>query len=108
MNNNYDLNLKAELITNIKQGNEGIIPLKGISMEPTLHEGDVLVVKSFSTYSIGDIIVFNYYLEGVLVQRIIDVRGSAFLCKGDNSKRTEIIMKRQIIGKVIRIFSGGN
>ena len=107
MNNNYDYNLKDVLIDNIKQGNEGIIPIKGISMEPTLYEGDVLVVKTFSSYSVGDIIVFKYFSEGILVHRIIDIEGSVFFCKGDNAKRIEIIMKRQIIGKVIKVYCGG-
>lgn len=30
----------------------------------------------------------------------------AILCKGDNSKRIEVIRKRQIIGKIVQYVNG--
>ena len=100
------MNLKNEILSNIKRGNLGIIPLKGISMLPTLSNGDILYVHSQQDYSIGDIVVFSYPREGYLVHRIIGIEKGVILCKGDNSKRIEIIMKRQIVGKVIDHISG--
>lgn len=100
------MNLKHEILLSIKRGNLGIIPLKGISMLPTLSEGDILYVYAQQEYSIGDIIVFSYPQEGYLVHRIIEIEKGAIMCKGDNSKRIEIIMKRQIVGKVIDHISG--
>lgn len=100
------MNLKYEILSSIKHGNLGIILLKGISMLPTLSEGDILYVCAKENYSIGDIIVFSYPREGYLVHRIIKMEKGAIMCKGDNSKRIEIIMKRQIVGKVIDHISG--
>lgn len=100
------MNLKDEILSNIKRGNLGIIPLKGISMLPTLSDGDILYVYAQKNYSIGDIIVFSYPKEGYLVHRIIGMEKGAIMCKGDNSKRIEIIMQRQIVGKVVDHISG--
>lgn len=100
------MNLKNEILLSIKRGNLGIIPLKGISMLPTFSEGDILYVYAQQEYSIGDIIVFSYPKEGYLVHRIIKIEKGAIMCRGDNSKRIEIIMKRQIVGKVIDYISG--
>ena len=95
------MNLKNEILANIKRGNLGLIPLKGTSMLPTLSDGDVLSVYAQHDYIVGDIIVFFYPGEGYLVHRIIGMEKGAVLCKGDNSKRIEVIMKRQIVGKVV-------
>lgn len=98
------MNLKNEIITNIKRGNLGIIPLKGISMLPTILDGDILYVYAQQDYYIGDIVVFSYPKEGYLVHRIIGIEKGAIMCKGDNSKRIETIMKRQIVGKVVGTY----
>ena len=92
---------KNDIITHIKNNNIGLIPVKGISMEPVLLDGDLIFVKSYQDYSIGDIVVFNYPNEGYLVHRIVGIEKGAIICKGDNSKRKEIIIQRQILGKVI-------
>ncbi len=54
------MNLKDEILSNIKRGNLGLIPLKGTSMLPTLFDGDVLSVYAKRDYTVGDIIVFFY------------------------------------------------
>lgn len=100
------MDLKTEILENIKRGNMGLIPLKGTSMLPTLSDGDVLYVYSQHDYLVGDIIVFFYPDEGYLVHRIVGIEKGALLCKGDNSKRIEVIMKRHIVGKVVDYVSG--
>ncbi len=99
--------MMQKILHQIEQGNEGIMILKGISMEPTLHDGAILYVKKFSDYNIGDIIVFSYLNEGYIVHRIIDIDRGVILCKGDNAKRVEMIMQRQVIGKVLHFVDGG-
>ena len=102
------MNLRQEILLSIKRGNLGIIPLKGTSMLPTLSDGDILYVYAQQDYFIGDIVVFLYPQEGYLVHRIIKMEKGAIMCKGDNSKRIEVIMKRQIVGKVIDHISEQN
>jgi len=101
-----DIDVKKEILSNIKQGKEGIVLLKGVSMEPTLCAGALLYVQQQPDYAVGDIVVFSYPTEGYLVHRIIEINRGAILCKGDNSKRIEVVMKRQIIGKVVRFING--
>lgn len=103
-----DVDVKKEILANIKKGKEGIVLLKGVSMEPTLYDGALLYVQQQSDYAVGDIVVFSYPSEGYLVHRVIAMNRGAILCKGDNSKRIEVIMKRQIIGKVVRFFMENN
>ena len=101
-----DVDVKEKILSNIKHDKEGIVLLKGVSMEPTLCDGALLYVQQQSDYAVGDIVVFSYPGEGYLVHRIIEINRGAILCKGDNSKRIEVVMKRQIIGKVVRFFNG--
>jgi len=102
------MEFREEILSNIRRGNIGVIPLKGISMLPTLPDGTVLFVCAQLDYYIGDIVVFYYPTEGYLVHRIVEIKEGAILCRGDNSKRVEVIMKRQIIGKVVNYITGEN
>lgn len=100
--NTIDVDIKKEMLSRIQQGKEGIILLKGISMEPALSDGTILYVQRQSDYFVGDIVVFSYPGEGYLVHRIIEIQKGAILCRGDNARRIEVIMQRQILGKVMR------
>lgn len=100
------VDIRKEMLSNIARGKEGILLLKGVSMEPVLFDGAILYVCSQACYCTGDIVVFSYPKEGYLVHRIIEMDRGAILCKGDNSKRIEVIRKRQIIGKVVRYING--
>lgn len=97
---------KELFLENIKNGNEGLIPVKGISMEPILYEGDVLIVRGQESYSIGDIVVFLYCHKDYIVHRIIDINKDTIYCQGDNAKSIEPIAKEQIIGKVNHVIKG--
>ena len=75
------------------------------SMEPTLHVGDLVIVKSEATYKERDIVV---YMRGSMpiIHRIIDVRSDGFIIKGDNNPVPDpgIVTKSQIVGKSIAAF----
>lgn len=100
------IDVREKMLFNIVQGKEGIVLLKGVSMEPVLLDGAILYVRGQNDYYIGDIVVFSYPGEGYLVHRIINMDRGAILCKGDNSKRIEVIRKSQIIGKVVQYVNG--
>lgn len=78
------------------------IAVCGVSMEPTLHEGDSITVEKCTDYQVGDIIVFRYKYNELLVHRIVK-QDNRFYCKGDNAFRLEDITKDQIAGKIVRI-----
>ena len=48
------------LFSQLASGRDVSIGVKGISMNPTLYEGDTVTVKKSSEYSIGDIVVFSH------------------------------------------------
>ncbi|QNO16387.1 signal peptidase I [Alkalicella caledoniensis] len=57
----------------------------GISMEPTLQESDLLLVKKWGTIKKGDIIVFYESNQGInLVKRVVGVPGDKVQSDGDN------------------------
>lgn len=71
-------------------------------MNPTLFEGDKVLVKKCDEYGAGDILVFDYKNEGILIHRLIK-KDKRYLCKGDNALRLEDIDENQIIGKAVLV-----
>ncbi len=88
------------LFSQLASGRDVSIGVKGISMNPTLYEGDTVTVKKSSEYSIGDIVVFIYKGE-LLIHRLIKIENGRYFCKGDNSFRLEDMSPESIAGKVL-------
>ena len=79
------------------------INIRGYSMNPLLQEGDVANIKFHEKYSVGDIIIFDYEDEGVLIHRIIKIENGSYVCKGDNAFRIEVVPDIKILGKATSI-----
>lgn len=95
--------LMAKLLPSIiKARGEAEISVTGVSMDPTLKEGDIVTVKRSESYAPGDILVYAYKNEGLLIHRLLKADGRYF-CKGDNALRLEDIDFDEIIGKVILV-----
>lgn len=77
------------------------LTVAGISMLPILHEGDTISVCSKETYEIGDILVFFYKQNELLVHRLLKIEKGRYFCKGDNAFRLEDISAEQILGAVL-------
>lgn len=86
-----------------KTGKPFTLRVTGYSMNPTLYEADSVTFISSNTYEIGDILVFCYDQEELLLHRLIDRDNDVYYCKGDNALRVEKISHIQIIGKVIEL-----
>lgn len=95
-----DITLKHTLHTS-----KPVVVVEGVSMEPTLHEGDILIVKGVDPddIDIGDIIVFessestpHILPNRTVVHRVIDIKYDEqhhqyfYLTKGDNNKTNPI------------------
>lgn len=76
------------------------LTVTGSSMEPVLHQGDTITVQKKETYEIGDILVFLYKHQELLVHRLLKIENGRYFCKGDNSFRLEDMDESQIIGAV--------
>jgi signal peptidase I len=62
------------------------VTIKGSSMEPGLHAGDLVIVKASNDYQVGDAAAYHSEQLGTIVlHRIEDRSGEAFTFKGDNN-----------------------
>lgn len=75
----------------------------GISMFPILIESDIVDIKNYTEYQAGDILVYQYKEQGVLIHRLLKIVGNNYYCKGDNAFLLEEVEKKNIIGKVIGV-----
>lgn len=70
------------------------IVVSGDSMEPTLHSGDLVILRAQDSYDIGDIATFAVP-EGepgagaLIIHRLIGVEGDAWVPQGDNRDRED-------------------
>lgn len=78
-----------------------LFSIDGISMLPTFAIGDEIITRKFSTYAEGDVLVFKYEDNKILVHRLLKIKKGYYFCKGDNAFRIEIITYQDILGKVI-------
>ena len=79
----------------------------GFSMNPVLYENDTVTVSPGEPYNIGDILVFVYNREELLIHRLIEIKENIYYCKGDNALRMEKTSSDQIFGKVTAINRNG-
>lgn len=84
----------------------GKFKISGHSMEPTIHEGDEILVSTFLRVKKGDVVAFRHNAK-VLVKRVKNIKGDLYELRGDNmrdsldSKQFGEVSKNDIIGKVI-------
>jgi signal peptidase len=58
----------------------------GISMQPGLHDGDLVLVRRADRYEVGDVAAYESESLGrVVLHRIIEVDGDRFVFQGDNN-----------------------
>jgi signal peptidase I len=84
------------------------IKARGGSMLPFMWDGDVALVTPAGATKIrvGDIVC--YELPGRLfLHRVIDRDGDGFVAKGDALRFTDVIDRRQLLGRVVAIERSG-
>lgn len=87
----------------LRSNDSVVITVEGISMLPTLQEGDTITLSKNHNYELGDILVFAYPADELLVHRLIWKTENTLYCKGDNAFRLEEVSPNQIYGKVIMV-----
>lgn len=98
--------LHSIFYSQLRSGKEIEISVIGVSMEPTLREGDSVTIRSCESYAVGDILVFLYKNNELLIHRLLRIDGERYFCKGDNAFRLEDVPREQIAGKVIKKNGG--
>jgi signal peptidase I len=67
-------------------GSTTYVVTDGISMEPRFHTGDLVLVRSQSSYHVGEIVAYHSRVfHTIVLHRIIGLAGSRYIFKGDNN-----------------------
>lgn len=82
----------------------------GDSMEPTLSDGDLVLVRPASNYRPGDIIAYRHAELGIVLHRLIRISDEGYVVQGDNNAAPDDYIRSsdQILGSVwIDVPNGG-
>ena len=91
-------------------GRVSYVNVRGVSMEPTLFTGDLMVMRRQDAYEVGQIVAFESDMNGaIVVHRIVDVDGDRHLLKGDNNDFLDRFTPTvdEIIGAEVFTIPGG-
>ena len=67
-------------------GSTTYVVTHGVSMEPRFHTGDLALVRSQSSYHVGEVVAYhNKELHTIVLHRIIGRAGARYIFKGDNN-----------------------
>lgn len=91
-------------------GRVSYVNVRGVSMEPTLYTGDLMVMRRQDTYEVGQIVAFTSDMNGaVIVHRIVDISGDRHLLKGDNNTFLDRFTPTvdEIVGAEVLTIPGG-
>lgn len=94
--------LQQLIIKKLHRGLAINILVRGNSMNPVLKEGDMITIRKKECRE-GDILVFLYAGEELLVHRLLNRARGYCYCKGDNSFRLEQVSEKDILGVVEKL-----
>jgi signal peptidase I len=66
-------------------GPAAYVIVSGISMEPTFHRGDLVILRQADDYQVGEVVTYRHPTIGPVIHRIIGRDGDRFIFKGDNN-----------------------
>jgi signal peptidase I len=67
-------------------GSTSYVVTHGVSMEPRFHTGDLAIVRSQSSYHVGEVVAYdNKMLHTIVLHRIVGRAGARYIFKGDNN-----------------------
>jgi signal peptidase len=72
-------------------GGTGYVVVEGNSMEPGLHEGDLVITRRASDYDVGDVVLFDAETLGgaPVLHRIVTEQGGTYTTRGDNRDKND-------------------
>jgi len=81
----------------------------GSSMEPTIKEGDLIVVYQTNELKIGDVITYLHEVDGrhyLFTHRIVEMHGDIIRTKGDALEKPDsyTVKKSDVVGKVVLVI----
>ena len=89
-------------------GSSSVIIVHGVSMQPTLDSGDVVVLRTASSYHVGDIVAYrvpagNAGAGNLIIHRIVGVSARGFVMRGDHRSTSDAWFPtaHDIVGRVV-------
>lgn len=91
-------------------GSASYIEVQGTSMLPTLHTGDLVVLRKDDRYAVGDVVAYRSDMAGsVVIHRIVGEDGDGYVLQGDNNDFLDRFRPTpdDVIGRQIVHIPGG-
>lgn len=66
-------------------GQAAYVIIRGNSMEPLYHTGDLVILRHETMASVGDVFAYYYPEIGTVIHRIVDIQGDRYIFQGDNN-----------------------
>jgi signal peptidase I len=90
-------------------GQTSYVIVAGASMEPTLHQGDLVLTRRAPSYDVDQIVTYDHPKVGPVIHRIIDRQGTHYRLQGDNNSWTDSYAptREEIIGRSWLVLPGG-
>lgn len=90
-------------------GKTSFVITSGNSMEPKIHQGDLVLARQRPSYVVGDVVLFHSSVLGRhVLHRIVAVDGDRFVTKGDNNdyRDPERVLRSRVQGEAALLFPG--
>lgn len=87
----------------IRDPNAFVIRVEGASMEPTIREGDLIIVTPNKTPGNADIGLVRLAASGKTFLKRVEIRGDSVILKSDNQRFETLIHKKQEIDWMYRV-----
>jgi signal peptidase I len=84
-------------------GQVSYVIIRGSSMEPAFHFGDLVIVRQSPEYRVGDVVAyFHAQMSSVVIHRILATDHDRFIFKGDHNTWTDSYQptREELIGKL--------
>jgi signal peptidase I len=81
-----------------------VVTTSGVSMNPTYHQGDLVIVARADAYSVGQVVAYHDHLHDLVVlHRLIGTDPTGYLFKGDNNASVDVVHPEhaELIGRAV-------
>lgn len=86
----------------VKIGGYGMLIVATGSMDPTIEEKELIIIKQCENYDVDDIITYSDSHGNLITHRILEIDSYGFMSKGDrNSNSDKYLGIENIHGKVV-------
>lgn len=90
-------------------GRTTYLTTSGISMQPYLHTGDLVMLRHQGSYRVGDVVAYHSdTINATVLHRIISIDAAGITTKGDNNSWVDLDhpSTAQVVGKLVHKFGG--